>query len=270
LDAYVSTYDTLCEDRRYFSPNSVWAKIASWLDRRSFEVADQIITDTRSDAEYLIERYGVSDKKISTVYVGCDESIFYPKEHSLSNSGRFEIFYYGSFLPLHGTEVIIRAAEALKQRSDIHFTIGGMGPEYNRIELMVTERHLQNVTLMNWIRFDQLAYYIDRADICLGGHFSTISKANRVVSTKTYQFLAKQKPTIVSDSDAAREIFIDRKHVLMVAMGDTEALAGAIVELVEKQDLRTHIAKNGYRIFKQRFTIKMIARQLSDILESVL
>jgi len=269
LDAYISTYDTLCEDRVVFHPQSLLGRLAYWLDQKSCQRASVVITDTQANSRYFAQIFGVPEEKLRVVYVGCDESLFYPRPNTLSPSNCCEVFYYGSFLPLHGTEILIRACVLLKNRRDIHITIGGTGPQFPKIRQMVKDLDLRNVNLVGWIPTDQLPVYIARASICVGGHFSTIPKASRVISTKTFQFLAMRKPTIVGDNPATRELFTPGVHVYAVPMGDPKALANAILCLSDNHTLRDFIASNGYELFKTHLSIHAIAKQLEVLCTSV-
>jgi glycosyltransferase involved in cell wall biosynthesis len=263
LDAYVSTYDTLCEDRALFRPRSLPGRLAYWLDQKSCQKASLVITDTQANAQYFAQAIGVPKEKLRVVYVGCDESLFYPRPDISPPSAYCEVFYYGSFLSLHGTEVIIQAAALLKNRRDIHFTIGGNGPQFRKISEVARRSELKNVSLVGWIPMEELPSYIARASICLGGHFSTVPKAGRVISTKTFQFIAMRKPTIVGDNVATRELFVHGEHIYAVPMGDPIALAEAISELADAPALREHIAGGGYTLFQEKLTVRAIADGLS-------
>jgi len=48
FDAYLSTYNTLCFDRRRFAPNSIVGRTAVWLDMLACQVADVVIVATRA------------------------------------------------------------------------------------------------------------------------------------------------------------------------------------------------------------------------------
>jgi len=266
LDAYVSTYDTLCEDRALFRPRSLPGRLSYWLDQKSCQKAALVVTDTRANAQYFVQTIGVPEEKLRVVYVGCDESLFYPRPEAVSCC---EVFYYGSFLPIHGVEIIIQAAALLKDRQDVHFTIGGTGPLFRKIEQMTRRLDLRNVSLVGWIPMEQLPMYIARASICLGGHFSTVPKAARVISTKTFQFVAMRKPTIVGDNAATRELFIPGKHVYAVPMGDPVALADAIQTLSSDKTLSHYISSGGYEVFRQQLTTHAIASQLEVSCTSV-
>ena len=170
-----------------------------------------------------------------------------------------EVFYYGSFLPLHGTNVILQAAALLRHRRDIRFTIGGDGVGFADALRNASDLALDNVTFAGWIPIERLPEHIARATISLGGHFSTVPKAARVVSTKTFQFIAIGKPTIVGDNSATRELFKPGEHVFAVPMGDPVALAQAIKRLTDDTVLRYMIAPAGYNVFQERLTTRVIA-----------
>jgi len=268
LDAYVSTFDTLCYDRRWFGPRSLPGRLAYWIDRQGCMQATHLVTDTYAHAAYFAETFRVSQEKMTTVYVGCDESLFYPRQTASDRQG-IEVFYYGAYLPLHGTDVIVQAANLLRRRAEIRFVIGGDGPRRPAIARMIRDLDLHNVECVGWVPLQQVPDRIARADICLGGHFSTVPKAARVISTKTYQFLAMRKATIVGDNPATRELLIHGQHAYAVPMGDPQALADAVEALADDPVVRGRIAAGGRRVFEERLTTRAVADQLSTLVENV-
>jgi glycosyltransferase involved in cell wall biosynthesis len=273
LDAYVSTFDTLCADRRWFSAGSPMGRLARWIDLRSCQVSDRILTDTRAHARYFGETFSVPEARLETVYVGCDESNFYPRSLAPAGEGgrspRFEVFYYGAFLALHGTETIVQAAALLQDCPDVHLTMGGDGPRRRMVERLVSAKGLRNVDMPGWIPFEELPDHIARASVCLGGHFSRVPKAARVISTKTYQFLAMHKPTIVGDNPATRELLVHGEHAWAVPMGDAQALAEAIRTLAGDAALCAQIASGGYQLYRQRLTTSAVGIQLARLIEGI-
>jgi glycosyltransferase involved in cell wall biosynthesis len=275
FDAYVSTFDTLCQDRQWFKPRSLVGRLARWLDRHSCRVVDRVLTDTKAHARYFVESLDVPEDKLETVYVGCDESLFSVQNRDRQlqkkrSAGEFQVFYYGAFLALHGTEIIIKAAHLLRDRPDIHFVIGGDGPRLPHVRRSAMELGLDTVEFVGWIPLEQLPGYISRASLCLGGHFSTVPKAARVISTKTFQFIAMHKTTIVGDNPATRELFTHGRHVYAVTMGDPGALADAIRTLADQAEVRERIASGGYALYQERLTTQAIGRQLAAIITEVM
>lgn len=270
FDAYVSTFDTLCEDRGWFRPTSVVGKLAFWLDQNSCKKASAILTDTKANSNYFNSVLGAEKNKLSTVYVGYDESVFFPRHEVTGDNGSTTVFYYGAFLRLHGTEIIIQAANKLRDVPEIRFILGGTGKQVAYIRKMVSELDLPNVELVGWIPYNKLPDYISQATICLGGHFSQVPKATRVISTKTFQFMAMRKPTIIADNPATRELFTSGEHAYSVPMGDPDALANAIQVLAKDRNLCQHIADGGYNLLQQKLSAEIMARELDNIIKDVM
>jgi glycosyltransferase involved in cell wall biosynthesis len=227
-------------------------------------MADKILLDTQAHIDYFVTTFGLPREKFHRVLVGADESLFYPREPP-RRDGKFRVFYYSSFLPLHGTEYVIKAAAHLKERQDIEFTVVGKGMEQSRVRRLARDLALRNVCFIDWVPFEQLPLEIAQADVCLGGHFSDVDKAKRVIAGKTFQFIAMKKPVIVGDCAGNRELFSDRHSALFVKMADAGALAEGIMELRDNATLKEKIAEAGYNVFMEKGSTAAIGREIEGI-----
>jgi len=267
FDAYLSTYQTLCFDRRRFAPRSPIGRLVFWMDKLACQLADIVLVDTRAHLDNFVQMYGIAPEKCAVLYVGCDEELFFPRK--LPSGGPFRVFYYGSFLPLQGIEYIVRAAKMLEDRPEIAFQIAGQGMQYPEIRALAESLGCKNIEFIDWIPYEELPKYIAQASVCLGGHFSNSSKAQNVVSTKTYQFLAMAKPTIVGDCSANAEIFTHGEHVYMCRMADAQSLADAIMTLKQDAELCKRIAQGGYLLFSEHYSIPRVSGALREIVSQV-
>jgi glycosyltransferase involved in cell wall biosynthesis len=263
FDAFISTYDTLCFDRRRFAPDSLPGRAALWLDRTSCQQADLVLLDTAAHAEYFHNIIGVPRQKLRTLFVGCDETLFYPRPDTGEPS--LIVLHYGSFQRLHGTEVIVRAASLLGSESRVRFRIIGQGAEYAPVRRLAQELDVHNVEFLPPVALAQLPAEIAGAGICLGGHFGSTDKASRVIAGKTFQFLAMAKPTIVGDNSANRELLAHGQDAVFCQMANPEALAAAIQGLVDQPDLRTYIGENGRQTFLRRAATGVLSAELRQI-----
>jgi len=268
LDAYVSTYDTLCFDRCWFRPNSIAGRLAFALDLWACRWADRLLFDTQAHRDYFVRTFGLPPAKTAVVYVGCDETHFAPRP-ALPPARTFQVFTYTSFLRLHGVEHVLHAAKQLEEQDDIVFTIAGTGSHLATMQRLAQELDLHNVQWPGWVPFDQLPARIAKADLCLGGHFSDVPKAGRVIATKTFQFLAMGKPTIVGDNPANHEVMIHGQEAYFSPMADPGALASAILELRDDPILRQRLGEGGVALYHQRFTTAAIAESLEIVLHGL-
>lgn len=265
FDAFLSTYDTMCYDRKKLKPDSVGGRFFYWLDKHSCELADRVVLDTNAHIDYFVDTFNLNRDQFQRVFVGADDSIFYPMNTDKGDN-TFRIFYYGTYLPLHGIEYVIEAAKKLEAYNDIKFKIVGKGMEYKKIMKLVQELDINNIEFIDWIPYKELPLEIAKADVCLGGHFSNIDKAKRVISGKTYQFIAMKKPVIIGDNPANRELFEHRKNAMLIEMANANALADAILELKENKDMSEQIAEGAYKIFSDQCTPHAIARDIKKIM----
>lgn len=266
FDVFLSVYDTLCFDRHVFTPQSAVGKMAFWLDRDSCARADQVLLDTQAHADYFKSTFSVPESKLQSLFVGCDENIFYPRK--TRNTTQLVLFY-GSFLPLQGIDVIVRAAKLLEERSNVNFRIIGTGIEEAHIRALVSELDVRNVTFLPPVPLGQLPEQIQEAAICLGGHFGASAKAGRVIAGKTFQCIAMGKPTIVGDNNANRELLQHGHDAWFCRMNNPEALAEAILRLISDPKLCARIGDNAHQTFMQRASIQVLSGQLKQIVESM-
>jgi len=269
FDAFLSTYDTLCFDRARFGPHSIRGDLAFLLDRQSCRTATHCLLDTKTHKSYFVDRFGIPDSKISAFYVGYDQELFYPRP-KVRPEDRFIVFYYGSFLPLQGIDCIVRAAKLLEAEQDIAFRIVGGGMMYPYVHELAHELHVQRLTFDPVMPYRQLPNAIAGASICLGGPFGSTDKAGRVIASKTYQFLAMRKPTIVGNSKANHELFTHGENVWMCKMADAQALASAILELRRDASLRARIAQRGYERCRDQFSVEKQGQRMGKIISGLL
>lgn len=272
FDAYISVHDTLCNDRKRFAPDSFLGKLAHALDLAACTMADRVVLDTQTHIEYFIESLGLAEERFSRVLVGADNSLYYPPRIAKNGDpGTARVFYYCTFQPLHGMDVILDAMELLRDRKDIHFSLIGTGPEYQRLKPRLEQvLRAGNCSWISWVPERELPSHIADSDICLGGHFATTPKASRVIPCKVYQFMAMRKPLIAGDNPANRELLQHEHNALLVSMGDPQALAQAILGLVDDKETRYSLAEKGYATFIERCTPEVIAHELRPIIHEVL
>lgn len=270
MDAFLSIYDTLCLDRKDFKPNSFIGKVSFWVDKISLDWSERVITDTNTHADYFSNLFNIKRSKFYTVYVGADEDIFYPREINKKKEGKFIVFFHGTFLPLHGIEYIVKAAKVLDKGEDILFILLGGGREKSKILKLSEDLGVRNIEFVDWISYGDLAGHICMADICLGGHFSDIDKAKRVIAGKVALYLSMKRPVIIGDNSATHEIFTHRENVYICKMADEYALAEAVLELRNDKDLRDKIAGGGFSLFQSRCSKYENAEKLKLIIEGAL
>jgi glycosyltransferase involved in cell wall biosynthesis len=268
FDPFISLYDTAIFDRKEVDEKSVKAKYYYYLDKWCCALADIVMVDTWGHLRYFHEEFGIKKEKFRRVLVGADDTRFYPVKTEKEDD-KFRVLFYGTYIPLHGIEYIVKAAKLLENNKDIVFEIFGSGQTYKNIKSLSEKLKIKNILFkIDWVEEDPQRY-IGRVDVCLG-IFGGTPKAKRVVPNKAYQAIAMEKPLITGDSPAAREVFSNKENAILCVMANPKAIAESILLLKEDEKLRRKIAKNGYTLFKERFTPQAIGKEVKIIIEEVM
>ena len=265
FDVFISAYDTAVMDRKLVKPDSIKAKYYYMLDKLSCGLADIVIVDTKQHLKYFNKEFGIPRNKIKVIYVGSDNDFFYPRKiRKPTRNNKLKIYFYGTFIPLHGIEYIVEAANILKNEN-IEFYMIGKGQTYNYILSLVKKLELKNVKFLGTVKYEKLPIFLSQADICLG-IFGSSDKAKRVIPNKVFDALAMKKPIITADTPAIREVLRNKKNVLLCEPANPYALADAILELKYDCELRRRIAVSGYRTYINNFTPEILGAKLKEIL----
>jgi glycosyltransferase involved in cell wall biosynthesis len=230
LDAFLSLWETVVEDRKLLRPQGLAAQFLRSLERRAYLAADLILLDTQAHIEWVAQEFHVPVERFARVFVGADDRVFHPPgpdEAPPPADGPREVLFYGKFIPLHGVEIILRAAHLLAGESDIRFTLVGTGQTYAAARELAASLRLPRVTWVDWLDYEALPRAIWRAHVCLGV-FGPEGKALRVIPNKVFQALACGAPVITADSPAMRELPPMGPALTLIPPGDPEALAAAI------------------------------------------
>jgi glycosyltransferase involved in cell wall biosynthesis len=271
FDAFVSTWDTLCFDRQKFAPTSWRGQAARRFDLAACRSADRVLLDTRAHAQFFVDSFGLDASRVDCWYLGCDEAIFQPRPRPpRSVTEPLTVFFYGSYQPLQGVDVIVQAAALLSEDARVRFKLIGAGQTQSQAQQLAQQSRLSNVEFLPPVPLVELAEHIAASDICLGGPFGATAKAQRVIPTKTAQFLAMSRPVIASDTPANRELLSHLVSAYLCPAGQPHALAEAIRAFAGADGLRAALAQGGRRLFEDRLSLPHLIADLKPILDQTL
>ena len=289
----VSLYDTAIVDRGLSGKKNIFAKFLFYLDKYSFKIADLIILDTNEHIDYICNLFNLNKNKFKRVWVGADEDVFYPtefkqkfkqekivQEHFSSDKGencsspdnwgvggvKFTVLFFGKYIPLHGLEYIIKAAKLLENEKDIKFKMIGNGQLYDETIGLSKNLKMKNVDFIKWVEYNELVSEINKADVILGV-FGGTDKSLRVIPNKVFQAIACRKAVITGNSPAIKELFTDRRNILLCENRNAKSLKKATLKLRDDGELKDKIAGGGYGVFRRSLTCKRIGKEIKDLIQ---
>lgn len=235
-DHFVSIRDTVCFDRKVVNPHSLLGKFLLRYDKMIIRLSDFILIDTIAYKNYFITQLQCPEHKIGHLYVWCNKKLFYPRPVE-KDSKAFKVFRYGNVLPIQWADVILQAAKLCEDDPDIQFTfVWPIGKTHRELTESLA---LKQAAFIDRLAYEDIPLEMCKSDLFLGWHFSTIDKAKRVIAGKTFQSLACGVPTVVSDNEANRELFMDQENIHRVNMEDALWLS-SLIKRIKAYDKKTH------------------------------
>jgi glycosyltransferase involved in cell wall biosynthesis len=275
FDPLASRYETKILDWKRKPEGSASARWNKAIDRWAFRWADFVISDTWAHKDYYCREFGLPPEKVSVVPVGFDDRIFsrslaVEERAKPGSPGTFTVLFFGSFLPLHGVELVVEAARMVRgMDKSVRFHFIGSGQTHGKVRSLASTYRLDNVMFEGWLSQPDLARRVaGSADVCLG-IFGPTEKAGRVVPHKVFQAMALGKAVVTARTPAAEEFFVHRENIYLCGRSDPASLVQAIMDLKRNDALRASISRQGSALVWEKFRPIAIGSRLKEILEEL-
>jgi glycosyltransferase involved in cell wall biosynthesis len=234
---------------------------------------DKVIAISAAVYEHLKEDLGVRDNRIDLVYSGIDINKF-SKEFSdtdlantkkyLGLSGKTIIGTIGRLSPVKGQRFFVQAmVEVLKKRPDAAGLLVGNGPEGPSIK-----------SLAMALGIDDRIFFIDSVsdtrEVLSAIDVFVFPSVKEGLGIALLEALAAGRPCIASRTGGIEDIIKDGESGILVDVGDSGAMAAAILELLPDENLRIRIGQSGRRLVQSRFTLDRMADDIARVYKSVM
>jgi glycosyltransferase involved in cell wall biosynthesis len=268
LDALMSPYASLSNERKHGALGAIGASWWRLIEQSILNDANLLLTDTSAHGQFYEQEFALPPHKLLSLPVGAEERE--PGSAPAKQpTPQMTALFYGSFLPLHGIDVILEAASRLRDLPIRFDFIGGDSRQTSKLVTTCAKLGITRYTHREWMEFDELINTaIPNADICLGGPFGNTDQARRVITGKTSQCLALGKPTIIGEIDE-KYGFIDKQNCLLVPQGNPEALAEALRWGHNHQEQLAMIGERGRGIYSEKLSIRVIGNLLDQAISDL-
>lgn len=264
LDAMMSPSLSLAEEGAYGRAGPIAATLLKPIERSILHDADCVLTDTDAHVAALSEHFRLPPAKLAAVPVGAVETA--ATAVASGPHERLRVLFYGSFLPLHGADVILEACRLSRDVPCDLDLIGAPAPFVRQLQHTLSDNAALRYRTRSWVPFEQLVNQeLPTTDLCLGGPFGNTPQAQRVITGKTSQALALGVPTVVGDNPAHHG-FEHQLNCLRVEQGNPHALAAALRWAGEHRSALPALGEAGRALYQQHLSLAVIRQRLADIL----
>jgi colanic acid biosynthesis glycosyl transferase WcaI len=216
-------------------------KLGFAFERFTLKRFDHVITISNRMADKLVEK-GVARSDVSVIRNWVDLSHIFPMDEvspyraELGFSGDdFIVLYSGNIGAKQGLNILLGAAEALRDEQAVKFVVAGEGPV--KADLQARYGELQNVRFLPFQPYARLNEFLNMADL----HALPQDKgaADLVLPSKLGGMLASGKHVLVTAEQGTELADFVKGIGLVVDPGDVGAMAQAIRHCAAGADLPT-------------------------------
>lgn len=228
---------------------------------------DHVVTVSGFVGEYLVSA-GVPRERITVVHTGIDLSRYQ------TDGGRGTLraeLGLADDTPLIGTVAILRrkkghaelleaVPKVLARFPDCHFVFAGDGPQQQNLEQRIAELGLQDRVHMLGLRRDVVGI-LQALDVFV------LPTHQEALGTAFIEAAAMGLPAIGSDVDGVPEAIIDGETGLLVPVNDSDAIAGAILQLLENPAQRQTMGVAAKARVQAHFSRRAMAQGMVALFE---
>ncbi len=213
--------------------------------------ADRIITGSESAKNDLIERYSISEKKISVIYDGCDHDMFKPSGdkdkirevcRKYGIDGPF-LFNLSSASPRRNLMRLLKAYKILHKRGygDFKLVLGGSRDfKYEELYRFVQEEGLEDrILTIGYVSQQDLPFLYNGAELFI---YPSLYEG---FGLTVLEAMACGTPVITSNLSSLPEVV--GNSGLLIDPFSVEEIAESTMELLDNHDKRKEMSLNGIK-----------------------
>jgi glycosyltransferase involved in cell wall biosynthesis len=204
-DFYLSFYDTEVNDYRRFNPSSKKALKYKMSDYKAITCSDLVFFLNQAEAEYYTKILNININSINyrIIPLCIDKKPFANLNYFKKKKACVNLCWWGSYVPLQGLDIILKAMAILKNKFNIHLYIWGISDSRGKSYTdLVTDLNIEDIVTIhnewgNWSKWED--FIVSTCDISLG-IFGSSTKAQTVLANKVIDGVAFKTPVITAHS----------------------------------------------------------------------
>jgi glycosyltransferase involved in cell wall biosynthesis len=222
----------------------------------------------------FIRGYGVPPEKIEVVPNGVDVTQFDPAtrgtaiREAWNASDRFIVLYAGALGPANGLEVVLDAAERLRDTTTL-FVLVGDGKFRGELLKAAEARGLANVRFAQAQPKRMMPNIVAAADACLAT-LRDIPLFRTTYPNKVFDYMAAGRPVLLGIDGVIRRVVEEAGAGVFVQPGDGVALAAAVRRLMDNPGEARAMGQRGRVAVCAKFNRRTQGAQIGAILDDLL
>jgi glycosyltransferase involved in cell wall biosynthesis len=207
-------------------------------------IRSMLITDGVPAARAVVVNEGIDLERVDAAPLGkLHEELWLPRHAPIVGN-------VAALVPHKGQRYLIDAAAiVVRQIPDVRFVIAGEGELRSALERQIRDRHLEKHVFLLGFRPDVLSLH-KVFDVFV------MSSVTEGLGTSLLDAMACAKPVVATKAGGIPEVVEDGLTGLLVPTRDPEAMAAAIIRLLNDPGLRRQMGEAAILSVRERFSVE--------------
>ena len=251
-------------------------KIGTWVSKVTLSNSDKIICISEDIKNNLVKEKGVPEDKIEVVYNWVDENAVVPvakEDNPLFDEfgiscDKFHVVYAGNLGNAQNIDVIIDAANVLKEENNVEFLIFGTGGLKDQFVAKVNDLKLDNVKFFPLQPMERVSQVYGLGDVCVVSCKPGLGGA--AMPSKMLSIMSAGRAVVASfDKGELTYILENHKCGMYAPAGDADAFAELIKHLAQNREECKTMGDNARKLILQKFTKAYGTSRYVEIIKSL-
>ncbi len=236
------------------------------------ENASKVITPSKFNKDYIVRETNCSEDKIEIVRATICPEKFKIKEPITSEEDKIKIIAIGRLVEKKGFEYLIKAMKLIVQRNPNAFlNIIGEGELENDLRKQSYNLGLaKSVNFLGALSNEKCIDELSSSDIAVLPCVKARDGDLDVCPLTLQEAMAMEIPVISTTVGSVPELIEDGIEGILVPERDENALADAIIKLIDNPTLRRKLGQNGRMKIIKEFNIKTQVNRLVEIWQTII
>jgi glycosyltransferase involved in cell wall biosynthesis len=266
LAAWIYRVPLIVAGRRGFTSSGIYLsvpwRLVAWLANR---VIDLQICNSTAACEFVISHEGVKRERTRVINNGIDlpplAGAVLPPD--LVSEGPQAVMVANLIRYKGHAEVLRAAARVVERHPDFRIVLLGDGPERSALKRLCADLDLETHVAFAGLRQDA-------ARLIQGFDFSVLGSSEESLPNAVMESMAVGVPVVATNVGGVPELVGDGVHGKLVAYGDIEAMADAMIWMLEHPDERRRMGEAGRHRIATEFSTERMVTQTQDAYEDFL
>ena len=239
-------------------------RLRNWAGSYKLKRAHGLVVVSQALKDYYVHTHGLDPEHVTVAHNGADLQIFHPgvqpDPEFPHEASRPRIGYVGSFQKWHALDLMgAMIADVAEQRPETRFLMVGSGPGVQDIQAATPSLGADRLVFTGRVEHERVPGLVASLDIGI-----LAEAADYQCPLKVIEWMAAGITVVAPDHGPLRELIEHDVHGVLFKAGDTEALARAVIELVDDPERRRRLGAEAAKRAHASMSWQDNARKVVD------